>query len=131
MFSVMMMPMSPTSPMAMARPASDMMLRIDAQQIHEDEAHRHATAASVTSTDERAAQVQQENDDDQAADDGFLGERLLQRVDRLVDDVGAVVERHDVDLRHAAVGERLLGRPGSICLIFSLTRSTTCSGFSP
>ena len=58
------------------------------------------------------AQVQQEEQDDEARDDRLLGQSLLERVDRLVDDGRAVVEGDDPDLRDAAVGQRLAGQAG-------------------
>ena len=50
MFSVMMMPMSPTSPMAMANPASDMMLE-STPKAYMRMKHRPTDSGSVTTTE--------------------------------------------------------------------------------
>ena len=59
----------------------------------------------------------------EADDDRLLDERALERVDRALDEVGAVVGDHDLDaLREAA---------GLSSSSFSFTRSMTSSAFSP
>ena len=51
--------------------------------------------------------MQQEDDTDQGDDDALLEQRLLQRVDGRIDQIGAVVDRHDLDrLRQAACDVR-------------------------
>ncbi len=88
-----------------------MMLAVDAEAEHEDEAEPDRERQRDDHRD-RAAQMQQENEDDRCGHQRFLAERFFERVDGLVDDVRAVVERHDVDLRDAAIGERLLRQAG-------------------
>ena len=61
--------------------------------------------------DQRAAHVQQEDDADQRDDEALLDQRALERVDRAIDQVGAVVDRLDGHaLRQARrdLGEALL-----------------------
>ena len=111
MFSVMMMPMSATSPMAMASPASDMMLLSTPKRY----IRRKETATRQRQRRQhghRRAQVQQEDRPRRGREHRLLGQGLLQRVDGLVDDGRAVVEGDDADLGDAAVGERLAGQAG-------------------
>ena len=64
--------------------------------------------------------------------DRFLSQGRSQRVDGLVNEACAVIERHDRDARHGAVSAASSSaRPGAIWAIFSFTRSITASGFSP
>ena len=48
--------------------------------------------------DQRAADMQQEHDADERDDDAFFGQCVLQRLDRAVNEIGAVIDRFD---RHA------------------------------
>ena len=74
----------------------------EAQQLHGAERHQHADRQHQD-RHQRAADMQQEHDADQRDDDALLEQRVLERVDGRVDQVRAVVDRHDLDrLRQAA-----------------------------
>ena len=97
--------------MAMARPASDMML--ESTPARYMRMKQIATlSGNVTSTEIVLRRCSRKMTMTRLPRMRFFEERFLERVDGLVDDVGAVVERHDVDLRDAAVGERLLRQAG-------------------
>ena len=68
-------------------------VRIDAEPIHRDERTGDRQRERQHRC-HRAAQMQQECDDDQRAQQRFFTQRLLQRIDGLMDDVGAIIERH-------------------------------------
>ena len=78
------------------------MLEPSPKQLHRAERHQHADRQHQD-RDQRAANVQQEHDAHQCDDDALLQQRVLERVDGGVDQVGAVVDRHDLDrFRQAA-----------------------------
>ena len=56
---------------------------------------------------QRAADMQQEDDADQRHDDAFLEQRVLERFDRRVDQIGAVIDRDDLDRLRQAAGDLL------------------------
>ena len=78
----------------------------EAQQLHGAERHQHADRQHQD-RHQRAANVQQEHDADQRDDDAFLEQRVLERVDGRVDQVRAVVDRHDLDRFRQAAGDLL------------------------
>ncbi len=51
--------------------------------------------------------MQQEHDADQSDDNAFLDKRMLERVDGGVDQVGAVIDRNDLDGFREAAGDLL------------------------
>src|SRR5262249_36982712 len=65
-------------------------------QHHGDEGQRDADGQRQD-WQHRAAQVQKEQHDDDADHDRLLGERVLQRVDRPLDEAGAVVRDRQLD----------------------------------
>ena len=65
-----------------------------AQQIHAEVGNQHAERQR-NDGDERAAHVQEEHHADERDDRALLDQRSLERVDRAVDQVGAVVDRFD------------------------------------
>ena len=79
----------------------------EAERLHRRERHQDADGQH----DDRhkgAAQMQQEHDADQCDDDALLDQRPLQRLDRSLDQPGAVIDRHD--LRPARQARRDLGK---------------------
>jgi hypothetical protein len=61
--------------------------------------------------DERAAHMQQKDDTDQGYDDAFFGQRVLERLDCAMNEIGAVIDRLDADplrQRGCDFGELLL-----------------------
>ncbi len=62
----------------------------DVEHVHRDEGQQHRDRQREDGQ-QRAAHVQQEDEDDQGDDDRLLEQRALQRVDRAVDELGAVV----------------------------------------
>ena len=68
-----------------------------AQRVQQPHGDQHADRQHQD-RDQRAADVQQKDDADQRDDDAFLDQRVLQRLDRAVDQIGAVIDRLD---RHA------------------------------
>ena len=92
---------------------------IDAEGEHQNEAEPEGKRQRDENRD-GAAQMQQKDEDDRRGHERFFGERGLERVDGLVDDVRAVVERHDADPRDAAIGERLFRQAGFELLDFRL-----------
>ena len=78
----------------------------EAEQLHGAECHQDADRQHQD-RHQRAADVQQEHDADQRDDDAFLEQRVLERVDGGVDQVGAVVDRHDLDRLRQAGGDLL------------------------
>ena len=100
-FSIMTMAASIMAPTAMAMPPRLMMLEPSPIDLHRREGHQDADRQHQDG-DQRAAQMQQEHDADERDDDALLDQRALQRLDRPVDQLGAVVDRHDLDaLRQA------------------------------
>ena len=65
------------------------------QQLHRAERHQHANRQHQD-RDQRAAEVQEEHDANECYDDTFLKQRMLERVDGGVDQVRAIVHRHDL-----------------------------------
>ena len=81
-----------------------------AQQIHAEIGDQHAERQRDDG-DQRAADMQQEHDADERDDEALLDERALERVDRAVDEVGAVVDRprcHALGQARRDLGERSL-----------------------
>ena len=73
-------------------------------QLHADEGDEDADRQHQDG-DERASQMQQEDHADQRHDDALLGQRVLQRVDRRLDQMRAVVDRHDLGALRQAAGD--------------------------
>ena len=99
----------------MASPASDMMLLSTPKRyIRMNEPA--SASGSVGSTVPTVRRCSRKNTITKARQNGFLGQRLLERVDGLLDDGRAVVEGHDADLRDACRPARVLaGSPASSC----------------
>src|SRR5207244_6240666 len=70
----------------------------DAQVPHEQERDQHREREGDRHDQDRA-QVEQEDDVDEGDDDRLLDEGPLERVDRTLDELGAVVERDDLHSR--------------------------------
>ena len=110
MFSQRMMPMSTIVPMAMAMPDRATMLASTPKVFI---AMKHISTASGSSDadQQRAAQVHHHHDHDDDRDEDLLDQRRVQRAQRLVDQPGAVVERHDGHLAGGdPVGPLVAGR---------------------
>ena len=86
----MMMTASTIAPMAMAMPPSDMMFELMPWPIHDEEGHQHRDGQNDDG-DERAAEVQQKREADERDDEAFLDQLFFERLDRAVDERGAVV----------------------------------------
>ena len=72
------------------------------EKLHGRERHQDANRQHDDGH-QRAADVQEEDDADQRDHDALLGQRMLERFDGGVNEVGAVVDRYDLDrLGHAA-----------------------------
>ena len=56
-------------------------VRRDAELVHQDERNQNRKRQRQRD-DEDAAEMEQENDDDERDEDGFLGQRVLERVER-------------------------------------------------
>ena len=95
MFSEMMIPRSATSPMAIAIPASDMMLASMRKPLHADERHQHCHWQRHRD-DDACPHVEQKDDNDDRGDYQFLTQRFGERGHRLIDEPGPVVNRHDL-----------------------------------
>ena len=80
----------------------------EAEQLHGAERHQHADRQHQD-RDQRAADMQQEDDAHQRHDDAFLEQRSLERVDRGIDQIRAVIDRDDLDRFRQAAGD--LGKP--------------------
>ena len=74
----------------------------DAERVHTGERHQNADRQRQD-RDQCAADMQQEDDADQRDDDALFDQRTPQRIDRRVNQLRPVIDRHD---RHA------LGQPG-------------------
>jgi hypothetical protein len=68
----------------------------DVQIVHGDERGQHRNRERQDG-DERGTEVEEEGNADEADDDGLGNEVPLQRVDRLIDQPGAVVASHDLN----------------------------------
>ena len=75
-----------------------------AQQLHGAERHQHADRQHQD-RHQSAADVEQEHDADQRDHDALLEQRVLERVDGCVDQVRAVIDRHDLDRLRQAAGD--------------------------
>ena len=84
------------------------MLEPSPRSLHAGERHQHADRQHQDG-DQRAADVEQEQDADQRDDDAFLDKRALERLDGRLDEVRAVVDRHDLDALGQAGGD--FGKP--------------------
>jgi hypothetical protein len=85
-------------------------VRAQAQQVHAEVGDQHPDR-QCDDGDQRAAHVQKKHDTNEGNDGAFLDQRALERVDRAVDEVGAVVDRFDAHaLRQARrdLGEAVL-----------------------
>src|SRR5258708_1930873 len=71
-------------------------VRADAAHLHGGENHPDANRQHYD-RDESTTHVQQDHDADERNDDAFLGERSLQRLDRIVNEIGTVIDRDDLD----------------------------------
>src|SRR5258707_1398733 len=71
-------------------------VRADAKRLHGGESHQDADRQHYD-RDQSTTHVQQEHDADERNDDAFLGERSLQRLDRIVNEIGTIVDRDDLD----------------------------------
>ena len=71
-------------------------VRPDPQHLHGAERHQDPDRQH-DDRNQRAADVQQEDDADERDDDALFRERPLQRLDRVVDQVRTVVDRDDLD----------------------------------
>ena len=76
-------------------------VRRDAELLHQDERDQDRDRQRQRD-DEDAAEVPEENDVRERDEDDFLDERVLERVDRAVDQFAAIVERLDGDARRQA-----------------------------
>ena len=83
-------------------------VRADAERLHGAEGHQDSDRQHDDG-DERAAHMQQEHDADQCYDDAFFRERSLERLDRAVNEIGAVIDRYDLHV--FGKGRRHLGQP--------------------
>lgn len=70
---------------------------IDAKCIHQDETERDRERQR-NEHGNGAPQMKQEDENDRAGHEGFLGKGLFERGNGLLDDIGAVVEGNDFDL---------------------------------
>ena len=68
-------------------------VRGHAQPVHRDERHKNRNGQGKN-RDQRGTKMEEEDDDHQADDDRFFQKIALQRFDRCIDQVGAVVSRH-------------------------------------
>ena len=75
-------------------------VRADAEQLHAAIGDQHADRQHEDG-DQRAAHMQQEHDADERDDQALLDQRALERLDGAVDQVGAVVDRLDLDALRA------------------------------
>ena len=75
----------------------------DAERVHPGEGHQHADRQGQD-RHQRAADMQQEDDADRGDDQALLEQGVLERVDRAVDQLRAVIDRLD---RHALGQARL------------------------
>jgi hypothetical protein len=66
------------------------------KQFHRAECHQHADGQHQD-CHQRAADVQQENNADQRNDDALLEQRALECRDSRIDQVGAIIDRNDLD----------------------------------
>ena len=87
---------STSTPIANAMPPSDMMFERDSQPVHRDEGHQHRDGQGEN-CDERGAEMKEEDDNHEADDDRFFEQIALERFDRRIDQIGAIVSRHDLD----------------------------------
>ena len=76
------------------------MFELKPKQIHEEIGDEDAERQR-DDRDQRAADVQQENDADEGDDDTLLDQRALEGVDRAIDQVRAIIDRLDGDALRA------------------------------
>ena len=81
----------------------------EAQRMQQPHGDQHADRQHQD-RDQCAADMQQKDDADQRDDDAFLGQRVFQRLDRAMNEIGAVIDRLD---RHAFRQRRARSRPAS------------------
>ena len=70
------------------------MLELKPQQMHAEIGDQHAERQRDDG-DQRAAHMQQEHHADERDDEALLDQRALERIDRAIDQVGAVIDRLD------------------------------------
>ena len=101
-FSIMMMTASTIAPMAMAMPPSDMMFEL---MPWPNMTRKEISTAigRMTMATKRAAQVHQEREADQRHDDAFLEQFFFERLDRAVNQRGAVIGDGVVHIRRQAL----------------------------
>ena len=99
-FSIMTMAASIMAPMAMAMPPRLMMLEPIPSAFMAANAIRMPTG-SIRMATSALRTCKQKDDADQCDDDAFFGQRFLQRLDGVVDQVRAVVDRNDLDAARA------------------------------
>ena len=97
-------------------------VRADALAEHDDERHQHRDGQNDDG-DQRAAEVQQEREADERDDDAFLDQLFFERLDRAVDERGAVVGDRVVSRRAA--------RPFIAASSLFFTSRMTCRAFAP
>ncbi len=86
-------------------------VRIDAQQVHRQKRDGHRQGERADNR-QGAAEVEEEHEHDQAADDQLLGQGLLERADRFANNRRPVVKGNDPDLRDAPVSQDLFRHAG-------------------
>ena len=85
-------------------------VRVHAEHFHPDERHEHRHRQHHA--DQQAApQVHEHQDDDRDRHEHLLGDRCVERSERLVDQAGPVIERHDGNATLGPVGEGLCRQP--------------------
>ena len=101
-FSTITIDASTSTPIASAKPPSDMILELIPQQVHRDKA-RQQRERNSQNWNQRRAEVKQEDDYYDTDDCRFFDQVALESVDRTFDQPGAIVTRHDLDARRAGL----------------------------
>jgi len=86
-------------------------VRIDAEELHENETDHHRQRHG-DADDEAASQVAQKHEHHEGGHEDLFEESILERIERLVDKHGSIIEGNDLDLAGGAVGERFRGQRG-------------------
>ena len=95
---------STMAPIAIAMPPRLMILAPSPSRLHRAKSHQDANGEHQD-RHQGAAEMQQKHDADQRDDEALLEQRVLERVDRRVNQVGAVIDRHDLDGFRQAAGD--------------------------
>ncbi len=81
---------------------------IHTRVLHHDEDHQHSHRQQA-GNQERGAEVHHHDQDDQDGNEDLQGQGFLQRAQGFLDQAGAVVEGHDLNLRDGAIIQGLAG----------------------